>query len=167
MGCAMNIRVEIQNLDKLMDAFGRAPGEVKRQLRLALLVALRNVKEYAQRVHRFRTRSGSLERSIESEVTGDWPPTGRVWLNPATTMTKSGKSYGAYVHEGTPPHDIRPVNRKALRWAAGNAFVFSKKAKHPGTPKDQFVYQAAEAQRPNINSVFERYTDIAIRKAGL
>jgi len=163
----MDIRVEIQNLNKLMDAFSRAPEEVKRQMRLALLVALRDVKEYAQRVHRFRTRSGDLERSIETEITNDWPPTGRIWLNPATTMTKTGKSYGTYVHDGTPPHEIKPVNRKALRWVKGNAFVFSKKVKHPGTAKDPFIYQAAEAERENINGVFDRYTDIAIRKAGL
>ena len=53
--------------------------------------------------------------------------------------------YSPFVHWGTRPHDIYPKNRKALRWVAGNAFVFAKFIRHPGYKGDPFML-TAEAQ---------------------
>ncbi len=60
-------------------------------------------------------------------------------------------AYAAPVHEGSRPHDIRPVRRKALRFAVGgNAtlsgrprsgapVVFARRVRHPGNKANPFM----------------------------
>lgn len=42
-------------------------------------------------------------------------------------------NYAAAVHEGTPPHVIRPKRRKALKFTYRGRVVIVKKVNHPGT----------------------------------
>ena len=171
----MEIKVEIKRIKELIQAFEKAPGEVRREMRLALNVALRDVQSRARKEHRFKSRSGHLERDIDSEVISEWPLHGRVWLKGEITRINTGRwkghSYGEFVHGGTRPHLIMPVKRLWLRWARnrgnGAEFVFAKKVKHPGTKPDPFIYQAAENERASINATFERYTLRALQKAGI
>lgn len=163
----MDIRVEIINLQRLIAAYERAPAVIKQEMKLALRVALRDVQRRARSEHRFRSRTGNLERSVKTEIVSDWPPKGRVVLDPAIARTESGKSYGVFVHDGTPPHDIRPRFKKSLRWANGSEFVFARSVKHPGTKPDPFLYDAGENERANINATFNRYTERALQKAGV
>ena len=51
--------------------------------------------------------------------------------------------HAIFVQLGTRPHEIRPKNKKALRWASGNGFVFSKVVKHPGYIGDAYLINAA------------------------
>jgi hypothetical protein len=163
----MDIKIDIKNLTQLSAAFARAPGAVRRQLRLALSIALRNVQTRARRDHKFRSRSGNLERSIRTKITSDWPPEGRIYLDPAGTMTDGGEAYGTFQHEGTKAHFVGPKNRKALRWASGGGFAFSKGHNVRGISADPFIDRAGDAEKPNINAVFDRHIDAAIREAGL
>lgn len=48
-----------------------------------------------------------------------------------------------WVNFGTKPHDIRPRNKKALRWAGGGRFFFSKLVRHPGYKGDAYILDAA------------------------
>jgi len=98
--------------------------------------------------------------------------------------------YGHWVHKGTKAHDIFPKNKKCLRWVtavggkqalgpgtyqnmrngkyrAGSEFALAKHVHHPGTKPDEFLYQAAERSRGEINAIFGRHVDEAQRKAGL
>lgn len=165
----MQLRVEIRRLNDLVRAFQMAPAETKNELRLALKVALRDIQRSARRFHRFTTRSGDTERSVKTEVLQDWPPKGRVVLDPAVTMTKDGRSYAQIIHDGAPgPWKIRPRDKKVLRWAGrGGKFVFAREVTHPGLDPDPFVYNAGERERANVNAVFNRHTEKALRKAGL
>lgn len=163
----MELKIEIRRLDELIAAFEKAPAIIKEQMRLALRVALRDVQEKARSEHRFRTRSGNLERSVTTQVVSQWPVVGRIKLDRSVTKANNGESYGDYVHEGTPPHVIRPKDKKALRWPGENGFIFAKRVHHPGTKADPFLYEAAENEREKINATFDRYTEEAIRKAGL
>ena len=163
----MELKIEIKHLAELTAAFAAAPEAIKKQLKLAMLVALRDIQSRARSEHRFRSRTGNLERSIETEILSDWPLKGRVALDQSITMTDSGRSYGAYVHDGTDPHIITPRVKKCLRWAGGNGFIFAKRVNHPGTKADPFLYNAAQNERENINNTFERYTLQAIREAGI
>ena len=53
--------------------------------------------------------------------------------------------YGKYVEFGSPPHIIKPKNKKALKFKVGKAtkkgkdIVFAKEVKHPGTRPNPFV----------------------------
>ena len=168
----MEIKVEIKRLNELIQAFEKAPGEVRREMRLALAVSLRDVQRRARAQHRFRTRSGNLERDIDSEIIQDWPVVGRVFINRTVTKIKGGKwashSYGEFVHEGTSDHFVEPRKRMALRWVGKSGrFVFSRGHRVRGIKKDQFLYKAAENERASINATFERYTLRALQKAGI
>ncbi len=163
----MDLKIEIRHLVELTAAFAAAPEAIKKQLKLAMLVAMRDIQSRARSEHRFRSRSGNLERSIETEILSEWPIKGRVSLKPSITMTDSGRSYGKYVHDGTDPHIITPREKKCLRWAGGNGFIFAKRVTHPGTKADPFLYNAGNAERENINNTFERYTLRAIREVGI
>ena len=106
----MDIKVEITHLQELEAALSKCPDAIKRNLKLAMLVSLRNIQRRARQEHNFRSRSGNLERSIDTEIINEWPLKGRVFLNQTLTKTDDGGSYGVYVHEGTPPHEIAPKN---------------------------------------------------------
>lgn len=167
----MNIRVEIANAKELGKAMQRAPDTVRQNMRLAMRTSLKEVQTKARQEHRFKTRSGNLERDVRAEVLRDWPPEGRVFMAAEVTRVTEGKwagySYGLFVHAGTRPHDIWPRKKKWLRWAVGDRFVFSRHVKHPGTEPDQFIYEAGQKSRAQINAIFGRYADRAIKEAGL
>lgn len=167
----MNIKVEIANANELAKAMQKAPDTVQRNMRLAMRTSLKEVQTKARQGHRFKTKSGDLERDVRTELLRDWPPEGRVFLAAEVTRVTEGKwagtSYGLFVHEGTKPHDIFPRKKKWLRWAVGDRFVFAKHVKHPGTKPDQFIYEAGLKSRAQINAIFDRYAERAVREAGL
>jgi hypothetical protein len=47
-----------------------------------------------------------------------------------------------WVHWGTKPHVIEPKNKKVLRWAGPNGFIFSKHVDHPGYKGDPWFPRA-------------------------
>ena len=51
--------------------------------------------------------------------------------------------HALFVNLGTRPHEIRPKNKKALRWAGGGLFHFAKVVKHPGYRGDAYMIEAA------------------------
>lgn len=181
----MEFDVKLTRLPELLQAFKDAPGKVKIQLRQGLREALTAIQERARREHRFRTRSGNLERSIQTQILTQWPPTGRVWLNPAISSTYHNTmddgagnkideavrytadiSYGRFQHDGTKDHPVAPVRKKALRWVSpGGVHFFSKGHDVKGIKPDPFIYKAAEFERENINKIFNRRIDEAITAA--
>lgn len=183
----MDIHFEVDN-NKIQQVADKAPGILLRNMRLAMEISCRDVQRDARAKHLFRSRTGALEKAVETKVTINTTEglEGAVFINDDTA------SYGKYVHLGTKPHEIRPKNKKALRWATsvvtgGNAiskqmyqnlrkegyqsnrvgFAFARGVHHPGTKPDQFIFQAGERNRQHINDVFNRYSDRAIREAGL
>lgn len=161
--------VVIKNLDKVRRAFELSPAVVRRNMRLALAVSLDDIADDARAGHKFTSRSTHLENHIESKVIRNWPPLGRVQVNPAV-------DYAAYVHEGTgiygPYHQrIPPIiakNGRALRFMIGGNAIFRKSTRgSDGYKGDAFLYDAADRQRANINATFEMYMNRAIKGAGL
>lgn len=165
----MEIKITINGLDRVQRAFARAPERMSKALRLAMLTVTRDIADHAAHNHRFKSNRGKIEDSIEHKVTGSGDQiTGTIQLNPALTMTRSGKGYGEYVHDGTPPHKIRPRDRKKLRWVDGGAFVFAGEVNHPGTDPDPFIYNAADAifSSGAAQSAFDQQIDRALQEVG-
>lgn len=59
-------------------------------------------------------------------------------------------SYALDVHRGTPPHEIRAVNKKVLKFPKKGAgplgpFAYAKVVNHPGTKPNPFFFQALVA----------------------
>ena len=108
-------------------------------LRTIALSAVREQKLLAPR------KTGNLGRSIHIGA-----------VTPTRAETIASASYAAYVERGTRPHEIRPRNRKALRWAAsaadarltgtprtGGRVRFAKRVQHPGTRAQPFMVPGA------------------------
>lgn len=52
--------------------------------------------------------------------------------------------HALFVHFGTRPHKIRPKDKKALRWAGPNGFIFAREVNHPGYRGDPYLNRAAD-----------------------
>lgn len=126
----------------------------KTGLARAVKAATVHVQEEARDTHRFTTRTGRLEHSIDAAIfTAGRIPYGVVALNEKTAR------YARFIHSGTRPHIIAARRRQALRWRAGGGWRFAKRVRHPGTKADPFLYAALDNSRAAIDAIFERYTD--------
>jgi hypothetical protein len=109
-------------------------------LRKVALLAVREQKLLAPR------KTGNLARTIHLGA-----------VTPTRAETIASADYAAYVERGTRPHEIRPRNRKALRWAADGASArlsgtprsggrvrFAKRVQHPGTRAQPFMIPGAQ-----------------------
>lgn len=126
---------------------------LRRMVRLAIKDSTLSVAEYAGDHHRFISRTGNLERAIQTKVTDD---RGIVYLD------ENIANYAQAIHQGARPRVIVPRNRMALRWVDGSNFVFAKRVKWPGIRPDPFLYQALEAREGQVVEIFNHYADLAM-----
>lgn len=113
-------------------------------------LAQETFNDVEQRVAR-HSKSGVLERSLGS---------GAIRESDRTFVVKSDGQiapYNIFLHWGSRPHEIRPKDRKALRWVSGNKFVFAKFTKHPGYSGDPFMVNATQAVLSKFDSMVQRY----------
>lgn len=138
---------------KLLAAALAAPQLTQESMELALLKSCRLVQSVARAKHRFKTKKGFLEKSVEYSVTP-----GK--LEGIIQLNESVAPYAFWVHDGTKPHLIVPKAKQALRWVGGaGKFIFAKRVKHPGTKKDQFLYEAGTRSVPQIEAIFSSALD--------
>ena len=128
---------------------------------------LRDVASYAKQHHRFHSRRGGIERSLQWEVGGSGLQ-GEIYLESA--IAKHAK----YIHEGTGLYGpkrkritVRPVTRKALYWVSGGRKVFARKAVIDGIRPDRFLYRAMRIKRQTIVKNFQLAAVRAFKKVGL
>ena len=159
----MNLSLEITGLDSLLDAFARAPDVTARNLRIAVKEGASMVQREARQTHRFQTRHGRLERSVEVSSLGESgaSASATVFLDEAVA------GYGAAIHDGSEPHMIYPRNKRLLRWPVAGGFCFAPYVNHPGTKPDQFLYTAAELMQPAVEMRIQQGVNDAIQEAGL
>jgi hypothetical protein len=81
----------------------------------------------------------------EVDAPAAWSCEGRM-VNPV--------SYALAVHQGTPPHVIRPRRAQALRFEAGGEVVFAMVVHHPGTRPRPFLAEGAAAAAAAHNFIF-------------
>ena len=102
---------------------------------LALAQTAEQVERYVHAQAGKHTKTGALARSVDKRRLpgGAWEVFHDLQVAPQAK----------WVHWGTKPHVIRPKNKKALRWAGGGMFHFSKKVNHPGNKADLWMERAA------------------------
>lgn len=150
----MKIRIKT-DFDKLARAFEKAPQATRDMVRKQLKIAAEGIKDRASTEHRYKSRSGELERKGIATMVED---------NVAVISLSPRVPYGIYVHEGTKPHIILPRQKKILRWSDGEGnYFFSRKVNHPGTKPDPFLYDAAKVETPLIQSRFEGALEKLVR----
>lgn len=140
----INLTVDTRTL---VQAFESAPAKTRQMVQKQVKMAVRDIREEARDNHRFISRSGATEKSIESEASGN---KGRVYL---------GSAVAVYQHEGTKAHLIASRNKKVLRFAKDKHFAFAKRVQHPGIKQDQYLYRAADKLTPAIVSRFSAALD--------
>lgn len=149
MARIVNFHLDYQ---RLLTLAATAPNLAQETMELALLKSCRLVQSVARAKHRFRTKKGCLEKSVEFTVI---PGT----LEGIIQLNESVAPYAAWVHDGTRPHLIVPKAKRALRWSGSAGFIFAKRVHHPGTKKDQFLYEAGTRSVPQIEVIFSRALD--------
>lgn len=103
----------------------------------ALASTALDVEHYIEQEAARHNKKGALVRSIyKTHLTdGSW----EIGHDPRVAP------HALFVHWGTKKHDIRPKNRKALRWASGARLHFAKIVHHPGNKPDKWIERAAAA----------------------
>lgn len=132
-------------------------GILRRSIKNAMERSVSKLHNYATTHHRFISRTGTLERAVQSEVT-DGGFRGVVSLNEGVA------DYGPCVHEGSRAHVIRPRNKRVLRWPGKGGFVFSKISHHPGYKGDPFLYDALDDNSAEIDKIFDEEIENAVNQ---
>lgn len=100
-----------------------------------------------------------LEKLIDKTPVGETGETGASWdikfkKNEVICFNTNGEII-YYLEEGTKPHTITPLNKKALAFDIGGVGVVTKVVKHPGTKALKFINSIMQDQS-NWNAVFDR-----------
>jgi len=139
------IKIEIKGLEELKAAFKRSPEIVRDQIQKAIGLSVALVNREAKLtapVSQVKGKPGGrLRAGIRSEI------------SPFRGIVESTVNYGIYVHEGTAPHIIRPVRRKALYWKGAAHPV--KMVRHPGTKANPFMKRGAERAEGKVQVTFQ------------
>jgi hypothetical protein len=68
-------------------------------------------------------------------------------------------NYALFVHEGTVPHIIQAVKKKALA-NKETGQIFGRVVHHPGTKANQFIPRIVKAAQPEIDRLFLQALDL-------
>jgi len=88
--------------------------ELNKEIDIALTNNLEAVQKHARKNHRWVSRTGKLEQSVQVEQSSRGNThTAKVFLNDKMTTAESGLSYGVPMHEGTHQgYDQSPIAPK-------------------------------------------------------
>lgn len=145
----MTIKLTLQGLSEAVGTIKQIPPELERRVILDLSQV---AYESAYAGAASHSKTGVLLQSLFNRAV----PNGR-----AVGHDIDRAPQALWVNLGTRPHDIRPRNKKSLRWASGGQFIFAKLVKHPGYAGDAYVIRSAtDALRQ-----FSAIVDAAMKEA--
>lgn len=99
---------------------------------------------------KWKDRTSHARQAIHSDV--------EPGNNEYTIYVSHGVQYGGYLEEGTPPHIIRPQNKKALYWRGAAHPV--KQVNHPGTKGFKTIENTMLANKERIkNTIIDYWSD--------
>lgn len=179
---AMNITIEAKGF---LDAIQKAPNAIMRAIERGVKEGFVEIQREARVQHRFRRKSGNLQRSIQVDFKSFKDQGTGIRLETGIAP------YGPAIHEGSVPHRIYAKNKKALAfimngrkvmvpknphkmpgYLGGNDMadntVWSQKGyvDHPGTAPDPFLFNAAKRQGPTMQTLINISVADAIKKLG-
>ena len=127
--------------EELLANAARADVVLVDTIKRAVVVGVMTGANTARSDHRFKNRTGELERSIgwrivrETERGGE----GEFFAN---------AEHASFVDGGTRPHEIRPRRAPALRFQINGVWISTQLVRHPGTRPEGFMGNALiEAER--------------------
>lgn len=138
------INITIENMGKIKETFKKYPVQMAQSLRTGVYKTVFLLQKAAQEeapVNK-QTGGGNLRQSIEGRMTGS-----------VSGVVHAKAKYAFFVHEGTRPHLIRPVKKKALANTRTGEF-FGKLVHHPGTKANPFMERAVRKSEGQIQRLF-------------
>lgn len=136
--------VQIKGADELRAAFGQAPDITRAVMNPVIHTAVNILAKYTTKgVVPWKT--GRLTQSFIAtygDLMAIWRPT---------------VNYAALVHNGTAPHVILPVNKKALMWPGAAHPV--RKVNHPGTRGNPYMPRILQNSKSDIDALMKRGLD--------
>lgn len=150
-----SFNIEVEGFDQISSKLGRSRvlvlGSLNRSLRRIgghFVPALKS---------RTPVRTGKLRASTRFQVKGSAEDM-RLEVRQGA-RSKQGVIYRPFVVGGTRPHEIRPVNKKALRFNIGGRVVFAKKVNHPGTKPNPYTQETIAAEMPQVKRIVQEEAD--------
>ncbi len=126
------------------------PAAVASEVVRQMAAIVYDVAEDGARSHSKPGGTGALLQSLYNRELAD--KTGR-----AVGHDPQRAPHALFVNFGTRPHEIRPKNKRALRWVGpGGAFAFATKVNHPGYVGDPYIVRAAEAAIAQFSTIVDR-----------
>ena len=127
----MTLFIRFEGLTEATGTLRRLPAELEHS---TILKMSQVAYDDAQRGAGRHNKTGALFQSLYNRSI----PNGREIGHDAARAP-----HAVFVQLGTRPHEIRPKNKKALRWASGGGFFFAGKVNHPGYKGDAYLIEAA------------------------
>jgi len=140
----MPVVIQIKGLEELEAGVGAGVVEMQAAVKGAMTASVNTVMIKARELAPYKT--GTLRRSIYTEVTEGG-------LRGMVAQDTNIAPYGPMLEFGTAPHDIYPVNKKALYWAGASSpfrHVF-----HPGISPRPFMMPALQESTDKIIAYFK------------
>lgn len=140
----MSLEVLVDNetlIAGLQNKADRIPEELKNLVTTAAFAVDENIKEAAPVV------TGNLQGATSIDNLSDYQK--RIFVDEGIAP------YAIYVIKGTQPHDIYPVNAKALYWSGADHPV--KVVHHPGTEANDYFSTGVENARPAIDAAINDF----------
>jgi hypothetical protein len=140
----MSLEVLVDNetlIAGLQNKADRIPEELKNLVNTAAFAVDREVKEASPVI------TGNLQGATSIDNLSDYEK--RIFVDEGIAP------YAIYVIKGTKPHDIYPVNAKALYWPGAEHPV--KVVHHPGTEANDYFTTGVENARPAIDTAINDF----------
>ena len=140
----VEIKVTITGLDDFANGIRMAPQETVKQLSLAIQKSIDVIHRNAmvEAPVNKQTGGGTLRQNIKGRM-----------ITKLSGVVESLAPYSIFVHEGTRPHDIRPIKARGLANKRTGEY-FGKLVHHPGTRANPYFARAAEKAQGKINEYF-------------
>jgi len=142
----VEIKVQMEGLKELQEAFRKAPKLSLEETSKAVQKTVLTLQKQSMKEAPVNKQSGggNLRQNIRSKMTSK-----------LSGVVEAKANYSIFVHEGTAPHEIRPVNARVLANKRTGEF-FGKLVHHPGTRPNPFFIRAINASKKQITEFFNQ-----------
>lgn len=145
----IDIKVEIVGLEKIKEGLKKAPQEMVIEVGKAVQKSTNVLWNQSLREAPVNktTGGGNLRQNIRARM-----------ISKMSGIVEALAPYSIYVHAGTKPHIIVPIEKNALANRRTGEF-FGKKVNHPGTQANPFFTRAIERSQGKVNEFFQEAID--------
>jgi hypothetical protein len=137
------MEITVQGVQELILDLRKLPDNLKEQVILRMSQVAYNEAQAGAGRH---IKSGALFQSVFNRQISGGREVGH---------DRARAPHAAFVIQGTRPHGIAPKNKKALRWAGPNGFIFSKFVNHPGYKGDPYMDNASDKALAQFNTILD------------